>query len=74
MSRKIILLFVLAVVACVSSFFVWRALYGENDQQVIERKMGEIFQMMGKTGSEGFVVQLEHARTIAKYFDEIIIE
>ena len=71
MSRKIILLFVLAVVACVSGFFVWRALYGENDQQVIERKMGEIFQMMGKTGSEGFVVQLEHARTIAKYFDEV---
>ena len=71
MRKKFFLLLFLTAAASVCGFFVWKTVFGESDQQIIERRMREVFQMMGKTGSEGFVVQLEHARTIAKYFDEI---
>lgn len=71
MRKKFFLLLFLMAAASVCGFFVWKTVFRESDQQIIERRMREVFQMMGKTGSEGFVVQLEHARTISKYFDDI---
>lgn len=71
MNRKIFMILVLFVIACVSGYFVWKTLFAENDQDILERRMTEIAQTMGKTGQEGIVVQLEHARTISKYFDDI---
>lgn len=70
MKKKIFMILILAVIACVSGFFVWQSVFGEDDREIIERRLDEICQMMGKTGTEGFVIQLEHARTISRYFDD----
>ena len=71
MTRKIWMIIILFIIACVSGFFVWKSVFGEDDQEIIRRRMQEVTQMLGKSGTEGFIVQLEHARTIAKYFDDV---
>lgn len=71
MNKKIWMIVILFVIACAAGFFVWKAVFGENDKEILERRMNELALAMGKSGQEGFVVQLEHARTISKYFDEI---
>ena len=52
MRKKFFLLLFLTAAASVCGFFVWKTVFGESDQQIIERRMREVFQMMGKTGSE----------------------
>lgn len=71
MNKKIWFILILFIIACVSGYFVWKSFFGESDQEIIGRRMHEVVQILGKTGTEGFVVQLEHARTISKYFDDI---
>ena len=51
MRKKFFLLLFLTAAASVCGFFVWKTVFGESDQQIIERRMREVFQMMGKTGS-----------------------
>ncbi|MBE6405210.1 MAG: hypothetical protein E7040_04235 [Lentisphaerae bacterium] len=70
MNRKIFLIVILFIVACVAGFFVWKIFFGENDQEIIQLRMNEVARMMGKSGDESFVVQAENAKKISDYFDD----
>jgi hypothetical protein len=52
-------------------FVAWKLFCGESDQDVIARRLHEVTRTFGKAGNEGFLVQMEHAREITRYFDEI---
>ena len=71
MNKKIWMIIVLFVIACISGFFVWKALFAESDQEILERRMNELSAAMGKSGQESVVVQMEHAKIISKYFDDV---
>lgn len=71
MKVKLWMIVVLFIIACAAGFFVWKTYFSENDQEIIGRRMQEVTQMLGKSGTESYIVQLEHARTISKYFDDI---
>ena len=64
-----IVLILLAVGIC--GFFGWKYFFGESEQDILERRLQEVSRTLGKIGNEGFLVQLEHARAISKYFDDV---
>lgn len=61
-----------AVVLLVAAgIVVWRIAAGESDEDVIRRRLHEVTELLGKKGNEGFLVQMEHAKDVSRYFDEI---
>lgn len=71
MIRKVIFISGLLLLLAAGAFFIWKSFIGETDEDVIRRRLNEVTSCFGKVGKEGFLVQLEQARKIAKYFDEV---
>lgn len=69
--KRILFFLVLLILIAAAGFFVWKTMFGESDQDVIGRRLREVSRTMGKIGNEGFLVQVEHGRTVSKYFDDI---
>ena len=71
MKRKIGFIILLFLLIAGGAFAVWKIFGGESEQDVISRRLQEVSRTFGKAGNEGFLVQMEHAREITRYFDEI---
>lgn len=71
MKRKILFFLILLIAIAGGGFLVWKTFFGESEEDIIRRRLNEVTRTFGKAGNEGFLVQMESARKITRYFDEI---